>query len=123
MRIIDDGNAKILFDEDKKIRVSISKEVLFDMGRNETDTGITQFYREHEDIVKKNLSDTKNPNGYFESSIWTKDFQYRGIYIKIINSNLRIPCEAIEHYENISDIRFNDEEFKKRFNILDSEYS
>lgn len=123
MRIIDDGNAKILFDEDKKIRVSIAKEVLYDMERNESDISISQFYREHEDIVKKNLSDTQNPNGYFESSIWTKDFQYRGIYKKIINSNLRISCEAIEHYESISDIKFNDEEFKKWFNILDSEYS
>lgn len=122
MRIIDAGTNKVLFDEKKKISVTIPKEVLYDMGRIESETSITQFYKEHKDIVKKNLSDTQNPSGYFESCIGTKDFQYRGIYTKIINTNLRIPCEAVEYFESISNSEFNDEEFKSWFNILDSEY-
>ena len=122
MRIIDTGENKILFDDDKMIRVVIAKDLLFDQNRTENEISITQFYKEHFNIVKQNLSETKNTEGYFTSSINTKDFQYRGVYNKYINLNLRVVCEAIEYYEDTNNIKFDDEQFNKWFNILDSEY-
>lgn len=122
MRIIDLGVNKILFDDDKKIRVEIAKDLLFDQNRCEENMSITQFYESNFDIVNKNISTTKNPEGYYNSSITTKDFQYRGVYNKHINSNLRVPCEAIEYFEEQNNIQFDDEQFNKWFKILDSEY-
>lgn len=110
----------ILFDNDKKIRVIISRNVILDNGYQENKISVVQFYRYFNAIVKKNLSSEVNLQGYFTSEIYTKDFQYRGIYKKYIESNLRIICESIEYFEEKEKVSFNDEEFKKWFNILDS---
>lgn len=110
----------ILFDNDKKIRVSISRNVILDNGYQENKISVIQFYRYFDAIVKKNLNTEVNLQGYYTSKIYTEDFQYRGIYKKYIESNLRITCESIEYFEEMEKVSFNDEEFKKWFNILDS---
>jgi hypothetical protein len=112
----------ILFDNDKKIRVIISRNVILDNGYQENKISVMQFYNYFNAIVKKNLSSEVNLQGYFISKIYTEDFQYRGIYNQYINSNLRIVCESIEYFEEIEKVSFNDEEFKKWFNILNSIY-
>ncbi len=117
-----DNEDIILFDNDEKIRVIISRNVIVDNGYQENKMSVIQFYRYFNSIVKKNLISEVKSGAYYTSKINTEDFQYRGIYNQYINSNLRIVCEAIEYFERKESLLLNDEEFKKWFNILDSTY-
>lgn len=113
----------ILFDEDEKLRVYITVEVIKAFGNVYTldEIGIKNFYNEyrHKNMAKNKKSTNKNSHGYYESSLTIKDFLNRGVFEKDRANNM-IAWNAVHYYENnmkLKDDNFNlkDYTFKQLF--------